>query len=76
MLDACARLVRPGGRMVYSVCTLTAAESVDHPVPAGIEIDDRRPEHGTWREFRHGWRVLPQDADTDGMVLVRYRRTT
>ena len=75
MLDAARRLVRPGGRLVYSVCTLTAAESVDHPVPAGFEIDDRRPGEGEWRPFRHGWRVLPQDADTDGMVLVRYRRT-
>jgi 16S rRNA (cytosine967-C5)-methyltransferase len=75
MLAACAPLVRLGGRLVYSVCTLTAAESVDHPVPAGFEIDERRPEAGQWRQFRHGWRVLPQDADTDGMVLVRYRRT-
>ena len=76
MLQACAPLVRPGGRLVYSVCTLTAAESVDHPTPAGFAIDDRRPDVGEWRQFRHGWRVLPQDADTDGMVVVRYRRTT
>jgi 16S rRNA (cytosine967-C5)-methyltransferase len=74
MLAACAPLVRPGGRLVYSVCTLTAAESVDHPTPTGFEIDSRRPEVGTWRQLRQGWRVLPQDADTDGMVLVRYRR--
>jgi 16S rRNA (cytosine967-C5)-methyltransferase len=75
MLTACGSLVRPGGRLVYSVCTVTAAESVDHPIPDGFEIDDRRPEAGEWRPFRHGWRVLPQDADTDGMILVRYRRT-
>jgi 16S rRNA (cytosine967-C5)-methyltransferase len=74
MLAACADLVRPGGRLVYSVCTLTAAESIDHPTPRGFEIDDRRPDVGQWRSFRHGWRVLPQDADTDGMVVVRYRR--
>jgi 16S rRNA (cytosine967-C5)-methyltransferase len=76
MLTACARLVRPGGRLVYSVCTLTAAESVDHATPHGFDVDDRRPENGEWRQFRHGWRVLPQDADTDGMVLIRYRRRT
>ena len=75
MLDACARLVKPDGRLVYSVCTLTAAESVDHPTPEGFEVDDRRPSAGEWRPFRHGWRVLPQDADTDGMVVIRYRRT-
>lgn len=73
ILTASARLVRPGGRLVYSVCTLTAAESIDHPVPAGFEIDDRPPTEGEWRPFGHGWLVLPQDDDTDGMVLVRYR---
>jgi 16S rRNA (cytosine967-C5)-methyltransferase len=76
ILDASAPLVRPGGRLVYSVCTLTAAESTAHPVPDGFEIDDREPEVGSWRPFGSGWRVLPHDADTDGMVLIRYRRTT
>lgn len=75
LLPAAAELVRPGGRLVYSVCTLTAAESVDHPVPDGFEPDPQPPPLGTWRAFRHGWRVLPHDADTDGMVVIRYRRT-
>ena len=73
IVEASAPLVRPGGRLVYSVCTLTAAESIDHPVPAGFEVDDRPPPVGEWRRFGHGWRVLPHDADTDGMVLIRYR---
>jgi 16S rRNA (cytosine967-C5)-methyltransferase len=73
MLTAAARLVRPGGRLIYSVCTLTAAESIDHQIPAGFEVDSREPE-GAWRRYEHGWRVLPQDAGTDGMVLIRYRR--
>lgn len=73
ILTASAPLVRPGGRLVYSVCTLTAAESIDHPVPDGFVVDERPPEVGEWRPFGHGWRVLPHDADTDGMVLVRYR---
>lgn len=76
LLAAAAPLVRPGGRLVYSVCTLTAAESIDHPVPDGFEVDDREPPEGQWRPYGHGWRVLPHDADTDGMVLLRYRRTT
>lgn len=74
LLAASAPLVRPGGRLVYSVCTLTAAESIDHPVPEGFEVDDREPPEGEWRRYGHGWRVLPHDADTDGMVLLRYRR--
>ncbi len=76
MLAACAPLVRPGGRLVYSVCTLTAEESIGHAVPEGCTIDDRQPPAGNWQRFGHGWRVLPHEADTDGMVLVRYRRTT
>lgn len=73
ILAASAPLVRPGGRLVYSVCTVTAAESIEHPVPDGFEVDDRPPPAGEWRRFGAGWRVLPQDADTDGMVLIRYR---
>ena len=45
-------------------------------LPTGFEVDDREPPTGTWTRFGHGWRVLPHEADTDGMVLVRYRRTT
>lgn len=75
LLTAAAALVRPGGTLVYSVCTLTAEESIDHPVPAGCTIVDERPD-GAWRPYGRGWRVLPHDDDTDGMVLVRYRRDT
>ncbi|MDX2382266.1 MAG: transcription antitermination factor NusB [Acidimicrobiia bacterium] len=74
LLDGSAPLVAPGGRIVYSVCTLTAQESIDHVPPAGFEIDPRPPDVGRWRAYGPGWRVLPQDADTDGMALVRYRR--
>jgi len=76
LLSSSAALVRPGGRLTYSVCTLTAVESIDHPTPDGFEVDPTPPPSGTWRPFGHGWRVLPHDADTDGMVLVRYRRAS
>lgn len=76
ILAASAPLVAPGGRLVYSVCTLTAAESIDHAVPDGFVVDDRVPPAGAWQAFGHGWRVLPHEADTDGMVLIRYRRAT
>jgi 16S rRNA (cytosine967-C5)-methyltransferase len=75
LLVSSAALVAPGGRLVYSVCTITAAESVDHLTPVGFEIDPVPPPVGTWRPFAQGWRVLPHDADTDGMVMIRYRRT-
>lgn len=74
MIDACAELVTPGGTFVYSVCTLTAAESIEHSVPEWLEPIVEPPPVGSWRPFGHGWRVLPHDHGTDGMVLLRYRR--
>jgi 16S rRNA (cytosine967-C5)-methyltransferase len=74
ILTAAAALVRPGGRLVYSVCTLTASESIDHPIPGGLTVDPAPPPIGEWRSFGHGWRALPHDADTDGMVVIRCRR--
>lgn len=74
LLTSAALMVGPGGRLVYSVCTLLDAESVDHATPEGFEVDDTEPRSGQWRRHRQGWRVLPHDADTDGMVMIRYRR--
>lgn len=80
ILSASANLVRPGGALVYSVCTITAAESIDHVVPDDFDVvgrdgDDFLPALGPqWTAFGHGHRVLPHDADTDGMVIIRYRR--
>jgi 16S rRNA (cytosine967-C5)-methyltransferase len=76
LLTAAADMVAPGGRLVYSVCTMLDAESVDHVTPEGFEVDPTEPPSGRWRRHRQGWRVLPQDADTDGMVMIRYRRIT
>ena len=80
ILTATSRLVRPGGVLVYSVCTITAIESIGHAIPDGFETvtragDERLPPLGdAWRDFGHGHRLLPHDADTDGMVIIRYRR--
>jgi 16S rRNA (cytosine967-C5)-methyltransferase len=75
IIVAAAQLVRPGGWLAYSVCTLTAEESIDHPVPDGFEPISASPAP-EWRAYGHGWRVLPHEHDTDGMVLIRYRRTS
>ncbi len=72
LLSAAAPLVRPGGTLVYSVCTITAAESVDHATPDGFDVVTDAPDD-PWQPFGSGFRLLPQDADTDGMVIVRYR---
>ena len=72
ILPAAAALVRPGGVLVYSVCTLTAVESIDHPVPDGFVA---LPAPGApWEPYGDGGRLLPQTDDTDGMVIRRWRR--
>jgi 16S rRNA (cytosine967-C5)-methyltransferase len=73
MLASSAPLVAPGGSLVFSVCTLLAEESIDHPVPQGFEVV-HEPPPGQWARLGHGWRLLPHDAGTDGMMLIRYRR--
>ena len=73
IISSAAVLVRPGGWLTYSVCTFTAQESIDHPVPQGFAAVTSSPGE-QWRAYGHGWRVLPHDHDTDGMVLIRYRR--
>ena len=72
LLAGAAQLVRPGGTLVYSVCTITAEESIGHGVPDGFDVVTDAPQH-PWEPFGVGFRLLPQHADTDGMVIVRYR---
>jgi 16S rRNA (cytosine967-C5)-methyltransferase len=73
MLDRAAELVRPGGVLLYSVCTLTAAESVDLVMPTGYR---ERPVVGEpWEPWRSAARLLPQRTDTDGMVARRFVRS-
>ncbi|WP_419925538.1 transcription antitermination factor NusB [Candidatus Poriferisocius sp.] len=69
-------LVRPGGVVVYSVCTLTAAETSEidqlvareHPDAVAVPIGGPR-----WRSHARGGLVLPQDHNTDGMFVVIYK---
>ena len=78
LLDAAVPLLKPGGRLVYSVCTLTSGET------AGIDnwLADKHPElkpipppGEPWQRVGRGSRLLPQTANTDGMFVVGLRRT-
>ena len=77
LLGAAADLVRPGGTLVYSVCTLTAAESTevdDRLAGERPDLEPLDPPGEPWRPWGRGALLLPQAAGTDGMYLCRYRR--
>ena len=75
LLHAASGLLRPGGQLVYSVCTLTAAET--SAVAEHASHDDRLefqpPPSEPWRPHGDGAMLLP-DADHDGMALFRWHR--
>ena len=75
LVDEAVRVLRPGGTLVYSVCTLSAAESSGIDTQVAERHPALRPEPVTgtpWRAHGRGAIVLPQDAGTDGMCLFRY----
>ncbi|MBN2624438.1 MAG: hypothetical protein JXA83_13760 [Acidimicrobiales bacterium] len=77
LVGAAADLVRPGGTLVYSVCTLTVAETlgVDEWLAAGRpDLRPLAPPGEPWEPWGRGAILLPQTAGTDGMCLFRYTR--
>ena len=78
LLAAAAPLVAPGGILVYSVCTITAAETADVAGWAARSLTGFTPMRapgGPWRPHGHGALLLPQAAGTDGMFILRLRRS-
>jgi 16S rRNA (cytosine967-C5)-methyltransferase len=76
MVDAAVPLLRPGGVLVYSVCTLTDAESVaidEHLAATHPELEPLPVPGDPWSPLGRGARLLPQAAGTDGMYLLRLR---
>jgi 16S rRNA (cytosine967-C5)-methyltransferase len=71
---AAVGLLRPGGVLVYSVCTLTRAEGpgVDEGLRAANPGLVPLPPPEPWEPWEGGGRLLPQSLDTDGMLLFRY----
>jgi len=74
LLEAAVTLVRPGGRLIYSVCTVTAAETtgVDERIRSVVDLH-ADPPGAPWRPFGSGGLLLPQDLDSEGMAVFRYR---
>ena len=75
LLTAAAPLLRPGGLLVYSVCTLTRAETVavaEHVTDRG-GLQPLGPPPAPWRPLGAGGILLP-DTDLDGMAMFAWRR--
>ena len=76
LLRSAAEMVRPGGVLAYSVCTLTAAETagIDNWLAESFPgLVPLPPPGGPWRPAGRGALLLPQDAGTDGMFLLSLR---
>jgi 16S rRNA (cytosine967-C5)-methyltransferase len=76
LVDGSVPLVRPGGILVYSVCTLTAAEGVavdEHVAGRWPGLEPIAPPDDCWQPWGRGGRLLPQTAGTDGMAVFSYR---
>ena len=76
LLGAAVELLRPGGSLVYSVCTITAAETLGIDAWLAEAHPELAPEghlDGPWRPHGRGDLLLPHDAGTDGMFCLRLR---
>jgi len=76
LLQAAAERVRPGGKIVYSVCTVNADESEAVVDASGLEVDPQLADE--WPQFRHPGRpeflqVLPHVHGTAGFFVARMR---
>lgn len=77
LVDAAIGLLGPGGVLVYGVCTLTTAETLgidEHLARVHPELESLETPGSPWRDHGRGGLLLPQDADTDGMFVLRLRR--
>ena len=70
-----AALVRPGGSLTYSVCTMTRAETtaVADAATEALDLAPLDPPGDPWRPWGSGALLLPQAAGTDGMALFRWQ---
>ncbi len=73
---AAVPLVRPGGVLVYSVCTLTREETrgIDGWLARTAPALEPLPCPGApWQPAGRGALLVPQAADTDGMYVLTVR---
>ena len=76
LVQAAAARVKPGGTVLYSVCTLNSDENEDVVDAAGLAVDDLGTE---WPRFRHPKRpefllTSPHRHGTSGFFIARLRK--
>lgn len=81
LLESAFDLLRPGGRLVYSVCTVTRAETVDLVDRFLASREDAIPERvlpdvprAAWTRDRPDLQLLPHVHGTDGMYVAALRK--
>ncbi len=73
LLVEAATMVKPGGRLVFSVCTLTRTETAGIDAFAASELPELvavAPPGPPWRRVGRGAVLLPHVAGTDGMFVL------
>jgi 16S rRNA (cytosine967-C5)-methyltransferase len=68
LLDAAARATRPGGTLVYSVCTISRAEGA-------AQVDAFTERHPEFAETSRR-QTLPHEDRTDGFFITRLERSS
>jgi 16S rRNA (cytosine967-C5)-methyltransferase len=73
LLQVAAERVRPGGTIVYSVCTINSEENEDVVDASGLRVE---PLGDEWPRFRHARRpefllTLPHVHGTTGFFIAR-----
>ncbi|MGZ8349422.1 MAG: RsmB/NOP family class I SAM-dependent RNA methyltransferase [Allosphingosinicella sp.] len=76
LLDIAAQLVRPGGHLVYAVCSLLAEEGRGQAEALGSRssLVPENPAIATGRPAGCGWLLTPGSDGTDGFFVARWRR--
>lgn len=71
------RVAAPGAMVLYSVCTLSAAETLGVDRSLALSHPDLHvapPLPAPWQAHGRGFLLVPQAADTDGMYALRLLR--
>ncbi len=86
LLQQCAQLIRPGGYLVYVVCTFTEEETLTqvdrfmqaHPdfivSPPSHNSADPRVDWASLVDDTHTISLWPEPHETDGFFIVRFQR--